>query len=100
MNKKEYKELLNNICLEDCPSNHDCILKQFLVSAHPSPRLLIQLRCIQRYKSLCENLDCKKYSWGEAMEMWVSNGRAVKFARIYSEDKTYMQIYTEVMKDK
>ncbi len=98
MNKPQYKELLNDICDENC-NNEECILKQFLVSAHPSPRLLIQLKCVDRYKRLCENLDCKKMTWAEAMERWVKNGRAIKFAEAYDENKKYLDIYKEVMED-
>ena len=97
MNKRQYKELLNDICDEDCPSDHECILKEFLISAHPSPRLLVQLKCVDRYKKLCENLDCKEMSWAEAMDLWVKNNRAKKFAEVYTEDKKYLDIYKEVM---
>lgn len=99
MKTKQYKELLNDICAEDCPSDHECILKEFLVSAHPSPRLLVQLRCVQRYKKLVENLDCKEMTWAEAMDLWIENKRAEKFAKVYDENKKYMEIYKLVMKD-
>jgi len=97
--KQQYKELLNDICSEDCPSDHTCILKEFLVSAHPSPRLLVQLKCVDRYKKLCENLDCTEMSWAEAMDLWVKNGRARKFAEVYDENKKYLDIYKEVMNE-
>lgn len=97
MNKKEYRALLDDICTEDCPADHECILKEFLVSSHPSPRLLIQLKCIDRYKKLCENIDCKKMPWSDAMERWVKSGKAKKFAEVYKEDKSYLEIYKQVM---
>ena len=96
MNKKQYKELLDAVCSEDC-DNDNCFLRQFILSSHPSPRLLVQLRCVARYKTLIENLDCEKMTWAEVMEKWVSNNRAAKFAKVYDEDKTYMQIYKEIM---
>ena len=99
MNKKQYKDLLGDICDEDCPSDHGCILKEFLISAHPSPRLLVQLKCMDRYKKLCENLDCKPMTWADAMEKWVENGRAKRFGEVYDENKKYLDIYREVMED-
>lgn len=98
MDKKHYSDLLGDICDEDCPSDHVCILKQFLISSHPSPRLLIQLKCVDRYKRLCEKLEHIEMTWAEAMERWVKNGRSAKFAQVYDEDKKYLDIYKEVMK--
>ena len=92
MNKRKYKEIINNLCDENC-INDDCVLKLFVAEQHTSLRLLTQMRCIQRYKLTCEKLDKRLYTWTEVMNLWVNNGRAEKFAKVYSEDKKYLQIY-------
>jgi hypothetical protein len=92
MNKKQYKEFLDDIC-----DGHDCILKEFIISAHPSPRLLMQLKCVERYKKLKENVDCVELTMSEAMTEWVTTGKAKIFADVYNENKKYLDIYKEVM---
>jgi len=98
MDKKNYKDMLDDVCSDDC-SNEDCVLKEFLISSHPSPRLLIQLKCIQRFKNLQENVKCFSMSWAEAINEWVKSGKAKKFNEVYEEDRKYLSIYKEIMKD-
>ena len=99
MNKNEYKKIINKLCDQCCTDENVCVLKLFVEEQHTSIRLLTQMKCVQKYKKLCENLDRRKYSWTEIMEIWIKNGRSAKFAKAYSEDKTYLQIYKEVMND-
>jgi len=98
MDKKKYKELLDDICQEE-NCNKNCILKEILVNLHTNPRLLIQLRCVGRFKKLQENIKCNEMSWTEAMNEWVSSGKAKKFNEVYEEDKKYLDIYKQVMKE-
>ena len=100
MNKKQYKEMLDDVCSENCSEDNDCILKQFLLSAHPSPRLLMQMKCVDKYKKKLakdRNKSPKKIEWGEAMEKWIEEGYAKKFADIYKEDLKYLDVYKKVM---
>ena len=104
LNKEEYKELLEDLCREYCRPNQYCILKEFLVSLHPSPRLLLQLKCLERYKwSLGEEAK-KDVGWKKATEEWVDMGYAKKFAEIYdeeedSEDIKFAALYKKIMKN-
>ena len=41
----------------------------------------------------------EKISWNDAIELWVQSGKAKKFAEAYKEDKKYLEIYKEIMKD-
>jgi hypothetical protein len=38
-------------------------------------------------------------TWGEAVELWATSGKAKKFAEVYDENKKYLEIYKEVMAD-
>ena len=99
MNQKTYKKIINQLCDQCVPDENLCVLKLFVEEQHTSLRLLTQMKCVQKYKKLCEKLDKREYTWSEVMELWIKNGRAAKFAKVYSEDKKYLDIYKEVMKD-
>jgi len=100
VSKKRYRSILDDLCHADCPSDKDCILKEFLIHAHISPRLIIQIRCVQRYKDE-SNKDMPAHmqkDWNKALMRWVAMGYAKQFAEVYEEGKTYSEIYEQLMK--
>lgn len=95
----KYKEILEDICQEEECTNKNCILKDILINLHTSPRLLMQLRCVGRFKKLQENIRCKEMSWAEVMTIWVETGKAERFSEVYAENKKYLEIYKDVMQE-
>ncbi|GAG05298.1 unnamed protein product [marine sediment metagenome] len=102
LNKREYREMLDDICDEYCSEENDCVLKEFLVSAHPSPRLLMQMKCVERFRKNIakeQNKKHKEIEWSEAMAEWVLRGYAKKFADVYKEGEKYIATYKKVVED-
>lgn len=97
LSKRQYEDMLDDICSENCASEH-CILKAFLVSSHPDPRILIQMKCVEKYKKQLAK-EHGEISWKKAWVSWIENGYAEKFAEVYEEELTYSKIYKEVMKN-
>ena len=97
LDKKEYRDMLEDICEEYCEKGKYCILKEFLVSSHSSPRLLMQLKLIDKFKFERSKKNDKDIGWASAMELWVEEGYAEKFANVYTEAKSFKKIYKEVM---
>lgn len=94
--KKQYKAFLDDICKEYCDPNHYCILKEFLISSHPSPRLLSQFECVGKFKYEKGHELRRKIDWAEAMELWVNEGYAKKFGEIYEEDMKFSVLYKKI----
>ena len=100
ISKGKYKEILDDLCHKDCPADKDCILKEFLINAHISPRLIIQIKCVQTYKDEM-NKDIPPHmqmGWNKALMRWVTMGYAKQFAEVYEEGKTYTEIYEKLVK--
>jgi len=97
MNKKKYKEFLDNLCEDYCEKSHYCLLKFFLLEAHTSPRMLMQMKVIEKFKYERSKALGKEVGWQEATELWVSEKKAERFAEVYDEEKTYLQVYKEIM---
>ena len=95
--KNEYRRLLDEIGADYCPNCPYCIFKEFLISAHPSRRLLVQLKNVDRMKLLWSKDLGKDIGWEEAFKKWVEEGNAKKFASVYSDDKSEKHIFQEII---
>lgn len=103
LNKQEYRKLLNMLCVEYCDPERHCILKEFLVSSHPSPRMLIQLKCLEKFKWDLSEEAKKDVGMDETIRRWVDDGFAKRFAEVYdsyddSDDIKVSAIYKKIMK--
>lgn len=94
--KEEYKELLEDVCSEYCEKGRYCIFKEFLVSAHPSPRLLMQLKAIDKMKFEKSKAANKDIGWTKCLELWVEEGYAKKFGEVYEEKIRFDTLYKKV----
>jgi hypothetical protein len=99
LNKKEYREMLDDLCSEYCDEGHYCILKEFLVSSHPSPRLLMQIKCVDKFKYERGVQEEREIGWTEAFEIWAEEGLATKFSAIYDETLKFRQVYKLLMSE-
>ena len=93
---KQYKEFLDDITCEYCESNHYCILKEFLISSHPSPRILMQLKAIEKFKYEKSKELKKDIGWNTAIELWVEEGYAKKYADLYEDDIKFSVLYRKI----
>ena len=99
LNKKQYKDMLDDLCSEFCQSE-ECILKEFLISSNASPRLLLQLRCIEKFKNVIKKRDNKKVvEWEEAINKWSDEGYAEKYAFYYEEGMKIREIWAKMMEE-
>ena len=101
LNKQQYNKLINELCPCDC-KNKDCFLKDALCALHPNPRLLIQVKCISKFKTVLakeQKVTIKKIDTSDAVFEWIERGYAEAFAEHYDEDKTFTQIYKETISE-
>ena len=98
--KEEYRELLEDLVCEYCEPKKYCIFKEFLISLHPSPRILMQLKAIDKFKfEKGKELD-REVNWAEAMQMWVDEGYAKKFSDMYEEGINFSTLYKKIRNGK
>ena len=100
LDKREYRELLEDVCSEYCEPKRYCILKEFLVSSHTSPRLLMQLKCVDKLKFEESKKTGKDIGWTEALKIWVDDGYAKKFAEVYEENIKFSVLYKKIRNGK
>ena len=90
--------MLGDLCGDYCNPTQYCILKEFLTSMHPSPRLLIQLKCIEKFKYEMNKDAKEELPMGTVIIIWAEEGYAERFANEYNEDDSYKEIYERIMK--
>jgi len=99
MDKNKLKNLINEI--EDgCPSNKYCILKEILLSAFKEPKVLFQIKCVEKFKFIKSEDAKEDIGWQKAWELWVSEGYAKRFSDLYDENKTVVQLFKEIKNGK
>lgn len=95
--RDEYRKILDEILLDYCPDGRYCILKEFLVASHPSRRLLFQLKACDKFKLERSSKEDKDIGWEETLRLWVEEGYAEKFAKVYDDKKSLKDIYRDTM---
>lgn len=95
-NKEEYREFLEDMTCEYCEPKRYCILKEFLISLHPSPRLISQIKMVDKFK--IEKSKELKYDvgWDLALHWWVEQGYAKKFGDVWDEDIKFNVLYKKI----
>ena len=89
------KNILDDI-VDDCKKEY-CTLKEILVHSGISDRVLMQLKCIEKYKFQLSKKYKKDYGWENTFNEWVNNGYAVKFSELYSENVYVQPLYKKIM---
>jgi hypothetical protein len=97
VDKHEYRRLLDEIGEDYCPEGKYCIFKEFLLAAHPSRRLLVQLKCVDRWKFIKSKDAGRDIGWEDALRTWTEDGYAEKFAEAYDDKKTEKNVFKQIV---
>lgn len=97
MNQLYYNKILNQLCCEKCCDY--CFIKEVLLSIKPSVDVLMQIKCIEKFK--WEESERLNYDigWNKAGMMWVDKGYASKFRSKYKEGIDFQELYTLIIND-
>lgn len=98
--KAEYRRLLEEIGEDYCKKGTYCIFKEFLIAAHPSRRLLVQLKCTDKFKLIRSKDAGGDIGWDLALRLWVDEGHAKTFAEFYADDKNVNEIFNQMFPPK
>ena len=97
----DYSSLINELVPDDCPCSY-CFLKFYLSHCQPDRRMLVQLKCIEKFKWDRSEQNGHNCGWESAVSSWVEQGYAEAFARCYSSLLHVDDIYAhckEMVKD-
>ena len=92
--KETYAKLVNEL-QESCPCEY-CFLKFFICAQHPSPRILAQLKCVEKFKWEESEKENREISWEDALMRWSKQGHAELFANLYNDQESIHQVYRKI----
>ena len=79
--------LLEEVCEDQQKCTGYCLLKELILhDAKFNERLILQMALINKFKYVRSKQAKKDLGWEGAMELWVEEGWAKKFADVYKED--------------
>ena len=82
--KDQLRILLEKMRLDcSCHGLGWCTLLELEVASHRDPRMLIQFKCIEKYKYIISKDDGREIDFSEATYRWIANGKAKKFGELY-----------------
>jgi len=90
-----HKEILEDIC-GNCKGKY-CILKEIILHSGLNDRSLEQLKCVERFKYERSGKERKDIGWSEAHLLWVTEGHAKMFDKIYKDGMRNGEIYSLMM---
>lgn len=93
------RRIIEDIC-DDCCSDHRyCTAKELLRILHREDvRLMVQLKCIEKYKYELETTEGAEIGWDSAVMDWAQKDYAKAFDTAYNEASSVRAIYKEIKK--
>lgn len=96
-NHKQNKELIEDICAGCCPPGQYCTLKEILIRSPRDTRTMLQIKCIEKLKYERSKASGRDIGWNEAHEIWIKEGYAQEFARLYRYGIRIEKLYSAIM---
>lgn len=94
---KQNRELIEDICAGCCPPGQYCTLKEILIRIPRDTRTMVQIKCIEKLKYERSKALRRDIGWDEAHKIWIGEGHAERFARIYRKGIRMMDLYSAIM---
>lgn len=91
------REFIEDISSGCCPRGHYCTLKEILVRVPRDARTLMQIKCIEKIKYERSVRESRGVDWDEALDIWIEEGFAERFAELYRDGKRLNELYHDVI---
>lgn len=95
MDPNYYSQVLDQLSCDKCCDY--CFIKEILKSIKPSVDLLIQLKCIEKFKWEESERSKHDIGWNNACFLWAERGYASKFRSLYRKDIDLEELYSIIM---
>lgn len=79
-----------------CSKGHYCTLKEILIRCPRDARMLAQIKCLEKFKYERSEREHRAIEWEEALDLWIAEGHAQRFAHHFRADRRVEEIYRAV----
>ena len=91
------RDLIEDLCSDCCRVGHYCTLKEITARAPRDARIMIQIKCIEKFKYERSQQAGHDIGWNEAFLTWIQEGFADRFSRLYHSGVQIARLYGAVM---
>lgn len=70
-----------------------CTLIELILANGTNTKLLVQMKCVEKYRWEINKTIDHPLTWNEAFIRWTEDGSAKKFSQVYNEELTVTEIY-------
>lgn len=95
---RENRALLEDICHGCCVPGKYCTLKEILIRSPKDVRTMIQIKCIEKLKYERSAALKDDIGWERASDIWIVDGYAEAFSKVYRPGMKVETVYAAVMK--
>jgi hypothetical protein len=82
-----------------CPKGHYCTLKEILIRSPRDTRMLMLIKCLEKFKYERSEREQREIGWDEALDRWIAEGRADTFARLFRDGVSVGELYAAVLNE-
>ena len=93
--REKIRVMINEVAC--CPKNHYCTLKEILCRAPRQAREILQIKCVEKFKYERSEREQREIDWPEAFDVWIDEGYAAVFARVFQEGIPFADVYRAVV---
>ncbi len=95
---RENRQLIEEICQGCCVPGKYCTLKEILIRSPKDLRTMVQIKCIEKLKYERSAALGTDIGWQRASDIWILEGYAEAFGRLYRRGMKVDTIYASVVK--
>ena len=96
LKESQYDKLLDEL---DDGHHQYSFFRKYIESSHPDPRVLVQMKCIEKLRWELSEERGSEISWTDISNIWVEEGYAKAFADVYnSDDPCICRIYDNTLR--
>lgn len=92
-NEKRFLAILTEIGEECACRKGYCFFRKLVETMHPDIRMLVQMKCIEKFKYEESERQGDDIGWHDAGMRWVDDGFAENFADVYDEELAVREVY-------
>ena len=81
--REQNRELIEDLTHGCCHRDNYCTLKEVMVRSPRDARSLVLIKCIEKLKYERGHAEHREIDWNEAFHIWVDEGYADRFAKLY-----------------
>jgi hypothetical protein len=91
-NGKTHLEVVEDVC--GCEGENYCILRELIIAGGPDDRTLDQMKCLEifKFERGIKDDENDEGGWEKASKLWVAEGYAAKFAKVYDENQEHLKV--------